>query len=227
MTSRESSVLWNGSLWQKRSSSRLGCIVKNLWNKTIALSETKFLGLCYADTTWGLSCFQFFSEELWWKLYKCVTGNLGLCTHINTPFSSRCSVIKTRDSLLSFSPWTAENDSMKTLPQRSKRTNSLDSILFWSAIFCGSSNPPFKGKAGTTATTRHWFYLSERVGCMCSDVGAEYLNHLQRREQGEQRLPLLTPVSSYNSSLNLEDNDLTFWQSFAWKGDVSVYTSFW
>lgn len=53
------------------------------------------------------------------------------------------------------------------------------------------------------------------------------LNHLQRKEQGEQRLPLLTPVSSCNSSLNLGDDDLIFWQSPTWERYGLVYTSFW
>lgn len=49
---------------------------------------------------------------------------------------------------------------------------------------------------------------------------------LQRREQGEQTLPLLTPVSSCNSSLNSQDDDLTIWQSLACRSYVLVHASF-
>lgn len=50
--------------------------------------------------------------------------------------------------------WQHEN-----ITTRNKRKNSLESILFWSADFCGSSNPPFKGKTETTATTRYSMIL--------------------------------------------------------------------
>lgn len=52
-----------------------------------------------------------------------------------------------------------------------------------------------------------WFCLSQQVGCVCSSERAESFEPpsvSSGREQGEQRLPLLTPVSSCNSSVNLE-----------------------
>lgn len=121
---------------------------------------------------------------------------------------------------------------MKTLPQRNKRKNPLDSIVFRSAVFCGTSNPPFKGETETTATTRCsmiLFISTIRIYALwwkSRIMWTTFSLFLQRREQGEQRLPLLTPVSSCNSSLNSEDDDLTFWQPLACRSYVLVYTSF-
>lgn len=177
-----------------------------------------------------------FLWELWWKLY--ITGNLGLYTNIHTPFSSHSSTQHpTWNQGKGFSPILSskngKNDMMKTSSQRSRRKNPLDSILFWSAVFCGSSNPPFKGKTETTATTRYSMILftsASRIYVLwwkSRIIWTTFSLFLQRRDQGEQRLPLLTPVSSCNSSLNLEDDYLRFWQSLAWKSYVLVHTSFW
>lgn len=144
-----------------------GSVIPQTWIIMWLICETITLlclwpspSLCYAEVVWEVSCFQFFFPELWWKLY--ITGNLGLCTNkhmysFQYPLLYSTHHLESRQGILSHSSlqeWQKRQHENITTRKQKEKPTGLHHVLFWSAVFCGSSNSPFKGKMETTATTR-------------------------------------------------------------------------
>ena len=217
-------------------SSNLDYVVKNLWNDNTALSVTITpvpQSLLRRSSMVGflLSVFLPSSDE------SCTSTLLVTqdCTQtLHTPFSTHSSIQHpTWNQGKGFSPIISsnngKNDSMKVSPQKSKRNNPPDSIIFWSAIFCDSSNPPLKKE--TTATTRYCMILlisASRIYVLWWKEN--HLNHLQslltEKTTGRTKTPPFD-TSELLQQFSEFGRRRPYIQSLAWKSYVLVYTSFW
>lgn len=131
--------------------------VKNLWS-TAALSTTQLLSPGRAEAVEGsVSCFQLSFRKLQWKLctWSPSSGILSTQPHI---------LLWIVSAWLNTPPWDQCKGPSPSLPPKitsrkhchdgeKEKKKPLNSILFWSAVFHGSHNFPFKGKMRTTATT--------------------------------------------------------------------------
>lgn len=112
-----------------------------------------------------------------------------------------------RDSLPFFPPRMAKTTAWKQHKGAKRETHWIPSYSdLQSSLAAVILLPKVKWRQQLPTDTL-WFCSSQQVGCVCSSERAESFEPPSAspgREQGEQRLPLLTPVSSCNSSVNLE-----------------------
>lgn len=205
-------------------SSNLDYIMMHLWNDNISLPVT-ITPVSVMQKWWGrFPAFSFSSQS---SDESCTSTPLVIWgsaqTNICTSFSIHSSIQPTSwNQGKGFSPiLPSKNGKKKT--RWKHHYKKAKGKTYWTSSCCVLNSSVAavillsKGKRRQMLPQILYdpIYLSKSALCVLVKV-QNHVNHLQRKEQGEQRLPLLTPVSSCNTSLNLGDDDLIFWQSLTW-----------
>lgn len=203
--------------------------VKNLWS-TAALSTTQLLSPGRAEAVEGsVSCFQLSFRKLQWKLcmWSPSRGILSTQPHI---------LLWIVSAWLNTPPWDQCKGPSPSLPPKitsrkhchdgekekkklwirfsSDQQFSTAAIIFPSKVRWGQQLPPTALNSVGRSYVLQWQH-----GIIQSTFSLSLL-------MWEQRLPLPTPGSFCISSLNVED-DLISWQSLVWESCASAYTSSW